>query len=240
MNEEQKARLVELKAIAAADLTEAQKSELALFTLIEKQDKQITDQESFIGTKATELGTLKAALAAAKPEEKEVLQRSIDDKQAVIDTLTEALEIAKTANEELAKISPVNPGHEDTVDQKTVDALEDKLFAAEGGKEAMEAAVTSMTDVEYAKFDSDPSFRKKMISAALASVGSEETERSAWRKKDGNEETPLKDEEARMKELFGKEQRHHRFVPGGGGGRAPRRDLSGQKESERQVDERTS
>jgi len=240
MTDEQKARLEELKKIAEADLTAEQKIMLADLTTIETQGKRITDQEAFIGTKATELGELKTKLAEAKPEDKVALQDQVDDKEAVIKSLTEAMEMAKDATERVAKtISLTTPGDQSTVDQPTVDALEDKLFAVEGGKEAMEKAVESMTDEEYADFTSDLPYRMKVMSAAMSAVGGEETVRSAWRKKEEVKGTPTEDEEkTRMNELFNSNQRQHRFIPGGGGGGPIHRSGPSAKADGREVDTR--
>ena len=240
MKDAQKLRFEELKKIAEADLTAEQKVMLDDLKTIETQDKRITDQESFIGVKSTELATLKTQVDAASPEDKAALELLVADKQAVIDTLKNAMEISKDANERIAKtISVQTPGDRGTVDQKTVDALEDTLFAAKDGKEAMEKAVEAMTDSEYADFTSksDLTYRKKVMSAALSSVGGEETVRFAWRKKDEDKGIPAKDaEKKRLNELFGNEQRQHRRLIGGGGGGILRRDTSGQPESNREVD----
>lgn len=224
MTDEMKARLAELKKIAEADLTAEQKTELGLLSTIEKQDGQLVERQNFINVKTGEVDALKNKLEAAKPEDKAAIQAQLDDKQALVDTLSEALEIAKEANEKLLKISSGTPGHGGTVDQKTIDELEDKLLDTDGGKEAMEKACENMSDSDFARFDIenkdhyDPEFRRKVMSAALSSVRSEETGRSPWRKKVENRGAPLEDESKRIQELFGNEQRQHRKLRGGGGG----------------------
>jgi DNA repair exonuclease SbcCD ATPase subunit len=241
MTEQMKQRLKELKEIAESERTEAQKSELGMLLLIEKQEKQLEEKQTFIGTQATELGDLRKKLEDAKPADKEGIEKQITEKEDIISALKEALQIAKEANEKLAKeFTPNEPGHGETVDQKTVDALEDKLLEADGGKDAMEAAFGAMTPDEQSKFVSDISFRQKVMKKALTAVGSEETELSPWRKKGGDKGTPSKTEKERLDELFDAKKRQHRKLFGGGGGGAIRRDLSGQPESERPVDTRTS
>jgi len=238
MTEAMKAKLDELKNIAEADITEAQKNELSLLETIAKQDVQLAERQTFINTKNSELDKLKAEMADVKPEDKVALEAQVADKQAVIDSLISAQASAKDANEKLLKFSPTPSGDQSTVDQPTVDALEDKLFAASGGKEAMEKAVESMTDSEYADFASNLPYRMKVMSAAMSSVGGDETVRSAWRKKEEDKGTPRKDADERLKELFGNEQRQHRKLHGGGGS-AGRTDLRPAAPKKRVMDTRT-
>ncbi len=238
MTENQKARLVELSGIDEASLTEAQTSELDLLNTIKKQSQQLSEKESYIGSKTQELGELKKKLSGVDPEEKERLQKQISEKEEVVSTLTSALNIAKEANSKLSDQISGNLRHGNPVDQTTVDELEDKLLAAEGGKEAMEKAYESMTDAEASKFDSDLSYRKEVMSEALKSVGSDETVRSPWRKKEVKKEEP--DAEARIKDLFRINKDHHRRIPGGGGSHGSRRDIATPSRSDRMVDDRTS
>lgn len=226
MTTEQRARLEALQAKAAADLSEIEKTELGLLVTIEKQATQITEKDSMLGTKGTEIGELKKKLESATGDEKEILTKQLEDKQDALDTLKIGLDALKEANvitkDAAGKISQVVPGHGGAVDPKEVEALETKAFANEDAKAEVEAIYKDMDDEDKKAYRSDPAFKKMILEKALGTEG-EETDDTPWatgvKKVEGK---PAESAEDRMKRLFDQNQKNHRRVPQGSSGRGGR------------------
>ena len=243
MTPELKAKLEALRAKAAEDLTETEKAELALLVTIEKQAGQITEKDSLIGTKGTEIETLKASIATKTGKEKTALEDQLASKEEALSTMTLGLDALKEAHKiNAAAISPEKPGHGDTVDPKEVEALEAKAYANPKVREEVEKRIEELEDEDWERFQNSLEFKKLFLQTALGSVG-DETGRSPWGrgvKKD--EGVPEESDKDRVARLFKQEGSNHRRLPPSTSGRGGRggRGLPGMpKAKERPVDTRT-
>ena len=242
MNEMQKARLTELSAKPADQLTDSEKNEMGLLKTIETQAARIAEKDTLIGTHATKLDELNRKLAEAKPEDKAALEARIADQKDLIASLKDASTALKEAHQ--ITISAAPQGKETVVDRKTVDALEDEVLALTGAQAVVEKAYNQLTDEEADRLETDLKFRKDFFSNALSAVKREETTRSPWRKRPEDRGGPSPDAEAvRLAKLFGNQQAAHRRMPPGSSGRqggpGTVNDPAKPKPVERQADPRT-
>lgn len=248
MTEEMKTRLKELTD-KGETLTDTEKAELNLLKTIDKMAKQISDKDAYIGTKTTELDTLKRDHAAATGEDKLKLEQQVADKQEAIDTLKagiDALKEAKTISESLAgKISHKDSGNGVSVDQKEIEVLEKKAFASEDANKKVVAAYAELSPEEKTRYRTDLVFKKQCLESALGVSGSENTDDSPWSSAVENVGAPSdEDKEVEIRNLFAGQQRTHRQGPPGSSGRqgGPGRfNSEGKpKAAEREADERTN
>ena len=227
MNEDQKAKLATLRAKAEADLSDPEKAELTLLVTIEKQAKQITEKDTLIGTKGTELETLKKDIEGKTGKEKEALEAKLADKEEALKDLKEAHEATKEAHEATkaaAKISPEKPGHGDAVDPKEVEALETKAQSDPATKLAVEELYKGLEPADKLAYKNDPEFRKLCLETVVDPEG-DDTDDTPWATKVKKEETAETASE-RMTRLFDKTRGNHRRLPhqtsgrGGRGGKS--------------------
>lgn len=244
MNQEQKDRLKALSAKSADELTDAEKTELDLLKIIEKQDQRITEKDTLIGTRATELDNLKKELEGKTGKDKENLEARIAEKQESIDTLKEALQALKEAREtntDLAgKISHKNPGHGDAVDPEELKALKAAAYADEGVRKEVEEAVEALDEEDWNAFQSDKEFQKLFLQR-FVNPG-DKTKRSLWGDVvKADEGAPQKTAKERLDELFEGKKNNHRKLPpnsSGRGGRGRINSTAMPQRAERPVDER--
>lgn len=244
MTSEQKARLETLRAMS--DLSDAEKAELELLSVIEKQDKQIAEKDSLIGAKATENDELKKRIESATGKEKEDLEKLLADKEDALNTVKAGLDAMKEASkfsmEALGKISTQDLGHGDSVDPEALKALENKAYSDPQVRNEVEKLCEDMDDEDWNAFQSDPKFKQLILQKALGDEG-EKADRSPWGsgvKKD--EGAPAETAEERMKRLFDNEHRNRGKLPprsSGRGGRGRGSLPEMPKAAEREVDTRS-
>lgn len=248
MTDAQKARLKELSAKSADQLSDAEKNEMSLLKTVEMQATQLAEKDTLIGKHATKLDDLTRQLASAKPEDKAALEAKIADQKDLIATLKDATEALRDANKATSdaatRISATKPGQGTFVDRKAIDALEDEVLGIEGGKERVEKAYSQLSDEDAEALETDLAFRNEFFSQALLAAKREKTTRSPWRTQPEDKGVPPQDVDAtRIAKLFGNEQAIHRRLPPGSSGRAgaPGRviDPGKPKPVEREVDTRT-
>ena len=223
MTEAQKAKLETLRAKTTADLSDPEKAELDLLSTIEKQDRQITEKDSLIGAKGTEIDTLKKSIEGKTGAEKKTIEEQLASKEEALETMKLGLDALKEAHKitAAATISPT-PGHGDTVDPKEVEALETKAYSDPKVREEVEKQIAEMEEEDWNAFNSDPHFKKLFLEKALG-TGGDKTKRSPWG--DGvkkNEGTPAEGAKERMARLFDEEQGNHRRLPPNSSGRGGR------------------
>lgn len=246
MTAEQKARLETLKAKAESDLDASEKTEMSLLLTIEKQSKQIVEKDSLIGAKGTEIGELKKQIEAASGAGKEALQKLLDDKQEVLNTLKiglDALKEANATNKAAADKISQAAGNRDTVDPKELEALETKAYADNKARAEAEAIYNGFSDDDKLAYRTDPKF-KKMILEKVLGAGGDETDDSLWSAavKKQKEGAPAETPEQRMRRLFDQNQQQHRRMPSPGSGRGGRGGLGAPakpKPAERELDSRS-
>lgn len=246
MTDVQKTRLEALRGKSESELTDSEKTELGLLVTIEKQDKQITEKDSVIGKRATEIDNLKKEIESATGKEKTALEQRLAEKEESISTLKEglaALKEAKETNSSIAgKLSQEKPGHGDAVDPKELEELERKAFEDEEAKAAIEDLYKNMDGDDKKAYRTDPVFRKGIFERVLGTEG-DETDDSPWgsavKKKEG---TPQKTAQERLEELFNGTKEKHRNLPpmsSGRGGRGRVKPTNMPKPADRAVDDRT-
>jgi len=241
VTKEQKAKLDSLRLKPADDLSDTEKSELSLLITIEKQAKQITEKDSLIGTKGTEIETLKNSIDSTSGSEKAALQELLATKEEALETMKIGLDALKDAQElTAASISPDKPGHGDTVDPKEVTALEAKAYADPKVRAEVEDLFKAMDASDKVAFRTKPAFKKMFLEQALG-TGGDETDDTPWGNTVGksNEENDESDEE-RINRLFNKQAGDFRKLPPNSSGRSGRgRNLPAMpKAAEREVDTR--
>lgn len=242
MTPEMKARLDELRA--KADLSDAEKAELNLLNVIEKQSRQIAEKDSLIGTKGTEIDLLKKQIESSTGKDKEALEKLLADKQDALDTLKAGLDALKEASaiskEAASKISQ-QPGHGDAVDPKELEALEAKAYADPKVRAEVEELYKNMDEDDKKAFRSDAKFKKMFLQGVLG-TGGEETDDSPWATGVKREVRSTESAEDRLKRIFEKNQQQYRRVPPGSSGRGGRGSVSPTdkpKPYEREVDSRS-
>jgi len=243
VTEEQKRKLEELKVKLESDRSDAEKIEMGLLETIEKQAVQIAEKDSLIGTKGTEIDTLKKSIESKTGAEKEALKEQLAAKEEALETMKAGLDALKEAQKiNASTISPTKPGYGDTVDPKEVIELEKRAYSDPLVKEEVEKQIEELDEEDWEAFQSDPKFKMLILQKALGS-GSDKTKRSPWgnevrKDKERSAETP----EQRMERLFDKEKGNHRRLPPNSSGRGGRggRGIPGMpKAKERPVDTRT-
>lgn len=223
MTDAQKTRQTELKAKNAEGLTDAEKSELELLDTIEKQANQITEKDSLIGTRATELDNLKKELEQAKDgsSEKEALEQRIAEKQEAIDTANAGLSAIKEAQAQTQKLAEKFPTHKPgdggDADPKEIARLETAAKGNETATATLTRAVENMTDEEYQRYRTDPSYKLSVLKMAVPE--GEPGARTPWADEEEPGGAPPKTEEDRLKELFGEKVNNGRNLPPGSSGR---------------------
>lgn len=247
MNEVQKKRLEELRARKPEELEQAEKTELDLLITIEKMATQITEANSMLGKRATELDNLNKELEKLKDgPEKKALEDRIKEKEEALELARVGLKSLTEAQEQSKKIAEQFPakssGHGDHVDPAAVDALEKKAKESPEAKAAVEKAFSAMTAEEKTQFKTDIAFRKKFFEMALPA--GDESDDSPWSKeKDGEGVIPSKTQEDRLKELFNTGNRNGSRLPPSSSWRAGRTpshsDPNRPVRRERPVDNRT-
>jgi vacuolar-type H+-ATPase subunit I/STV1 len=214
MNEAQKQRLGQLEAMSSADLTEADKKELAMLRTIERMEKQIIEKDSMIGKRDTELDNLKKASAQASAgKEKDEIEDRIKEKEEALEIAKAGLQALKEAQEtnlEIAKrISSNDTGYKERVDPAEIIKLKKLVKADPAAKEKMDKALSEMTDAER----NNPVFIKQCLEQVV-SVG-EKDAASFWDDVDEPEGAPQKSAEDRLKELFSTQVSNGRRLPPG-------------------------
>lgn len=214
MNEAQKQRLGQLEAMSSADLTEADKKELAMLRTIERMEQQIIEKDSMIGKRDTELDDLKKASAQASAgKEKDAIEDRIKEKEEALEIAKAGLQALKEAQEtnlEIAKrISSNDTGYKERVDPAEIIKLKKLVKADPAAKEKMDKALSEMTDAER----NNPVFIKQCLEQVV-SVG-EKDAASFWDDVDEPEGVPQKSAEDRLKELFSTQVSNGRRLPPG-------------------------
>lgn len=243
MTPEQKAKLEALRLKTAEDLSDTEKAEVDLLVTIEKQAKQITEKDSLIGTKGTEIETLKKSIETSSGAAKTNLEEQLATKEEALAVMKDALDTVKEAHlitKAAHIISPKEPGHGDTVDPKEVEALEAKAQADPDTKVAVEELYKGLEPADKLAYKNDPAFRKLLLESVVDPEG-DNTDDTPWanaaKKKEEDAETATQ----RMERLFNKEQGTHRRMPpnsSGRGGRGAGKPESMPKAAEREVDTR--
>ena len=245
MTPEQKAKLEGLRAKKLEDLSETEKTELDLLATIEKQLKQITEKDSLIGTKATEIEQLRAAVEGKSGKDKESAEELLKAKEEAMETMKMGLDALKDAHkitaESISK-KPEESGHRETVDPEELKTLEVKAYANAEVRAEIENFYKGMEPEDKLAYRTDDAFKKKVLERFVGSDG-DETETSLWSKEVTKTEGVLVETaEERLERLFGEKQGNHRRLPPNSAGRGSRGKpmMAGMpKPAEREVDTRS-